>query len=106
VPRRLSILAVVVGVGVVQWLVFHNPVSGVMTTIIGVGLFSGRRPSRWLYVPSAAAFVAALAIAPFNHTHQTDLVGSLLLAAGCAGLVATFGARFWLPPEIYEDTNA
>jgi hypothetical protein len=63
--------------------------------ILGLGFITTRSPSRWFYVLSGAAFVAALALAPFNHRHSVNEIGSLLLAGGCAGAVATFAARFW-----------
>jgi bacteriorhodopsin len=79
----------------VQWLIFHDLASGVMTTILGLGLSTTRSPSRWFYVLSGTALVAALVLAPFNHRYSVNEIGSLLLAVACSGLVVTFAARFW-----------
>jgi hypothetical protein len=100
-PRslRVLVLSVFLVAAVLQWVVFHAPAGGVMTVILGLGFITTRSPSRWFYVLSGAAFVAALALAlalaPFNHRHSVNEIGSLLLAGGCAGAVATFAARFW-----------
>ena len=96
-PRslRVLVLSVFLVAAALQLLVFHAPASGVMTVILGLGFITTRPPSRWFYVLSAAAFVAAIALAPFNHRHSVNEIGSLLLAGVCAGAVATFAARFW-----------
>jgi hypothetical protein len=94
-PVRALVLSIFVGAAALQWLVFHQSASGVMTGILGLGFITTRAPSRWFYVLSGVAFVAAIALAPFNHRHSVNEIGSLLLAVACAGAVTTFAARFW-----------
>ena len=68
-----------------------------MLVILGLGSWAfstNRLPSRWFYLPSGAAFLAALILAPFNHDERINTIGSVLLAAGIFGAVETVGLRF------------
>jgi hypothetical protein len=102
--RRVSTRLVVVCAGVAVLLVcvaaelfVHRPVGAVILVILGLGSYAvatNRLPSRWFYLPTGVAFVAASLLAPFNHDERVNTIGSVLLAAGIFGGVETFGLRF------------
>jgi hypothetical protein len=75
----------------------HRPVGAVVIVIFGLGSWAfstNRQPSRWFYLPSGAAFLAALILAPFNHDERINTIGSVLLAVGIFGGVETVALRF------------
>ena len=82
--------------GATAELFVHRPVGAVMMVLLGAGSWAfatNQLPSRWFYLPSAVAFLAALILAPFNHDGRVNTIGSVLLAAGIFGGVETFGLR-------------